>query len=52
MKNIRIQLIDELHAELKALATHQGHLSALIRRGVRLVIQEEYDKLAKLSVKE
>ena len=52
MKSIRIQLTDELHDQLKTLAMHHGHLSALIRRGVRLVIQEEYDKLAKLSVKE
>ena len=52
MKSIRIQITDELHDELKALSMHHGHLSALIRRGIRLVIHEEHDKLAKLSVKE
>ena len=52
MKSIRIQLTEELHDELKNLSTHHGHLSALIRRGIRLVIHEERDKLAKLSMME
>lgn len=51
MVSIRIQITDELHDELKALATHHGHLSALIRRGIKLVIYEEHDKLAQLSIK-
>jgi len=52
MKSIRIQITEELHDQLKALSTHHGHLSALIRRGIRLVIHEELDKIARLSVKE
>ena len=45
MKNLRIQLPDDLHARLVAVCTHHGELSHLIRQGVRLVVlAKEQDK--------
>jgi len=45
MKNLRIQLPDDLHARLVAICTHHGELSHLIRQGVRLVVlAKEQDK--------
>ena len=38
MKSIRIQIHDDLHTRLKALCSHQGELSHLIRQGVRLIV--------------
>ena len=46
MKHIRLALPNELYDELKALSTHHGHLSHLLRRGVRLVIKDENERVA------
>jgi len=41
MKTIRFQLEDSWHDRLKALCTHHGELSHLIRQGVRLIIKQK-----------
>jgi hypothetical protein len=41
MKTIRIQLEDPWHERLKALCTHHGEFSHLIRQGIRLIIKQK-----------
>ncbi len=41
MKYVRLQIINEDHAELLKLVDHHGHLSHLLRRGIKLVIKDE-----------
>ena len=45
MKTIRLQITEELHGRLKALCNHHGRQAHLLRRGVRLVCEEEERKL-------
>lgn len=45
MKTIRLQITEELHGRLKALCHHHGRQAHLLRRGVRLVCEEEEKKL-------
>ena len=45
MKTIRLQITEELHGRLKALCNHHGRQAHLLRRGVRLVCEEEEKKL-------
>lgn len=37
-KSIRVELPDDMYAELKAMCTHRGELSYLVRRGIALII--------------
>lgn len=44
MKYIRLSLPDELHARLKALVTHHGHLSHILREAIETYVEREEEK--------
>lgn len=46
MKFVRVQITDSLHDRLKALTTHHGEYTFIIRKAIRAYVDQEETKRA------